>query len=215
MKLLVAIPAYDGGITVETARSLLNEQGAAALTGVEFEVAFLPRCSLITQARDQLANQFMASDADKMIFLDSDVAWEPGAMLRLASHDVDFVGGAYRLKQDVEAYPVTWLEGEELYAVNGLLEVETLPGGFLCLSKRVFETLAKPEHVYSHFAFTGFAFFHVPRGGGEDTRFCLDWRDAGGKVWLDPEHRLTHVAGSKSYTGHIGEWIKNGSNHLQ
>lgn len=215
MNLFVAVPAYDHKICVETARALLNEQAVAQGAGLEFRVVFQPGCSLVTMARNQCAADFLKSDADKLIFIDSDVSWEPGNLIRLATHDVDFVGGAYRLKQETEAYPVGWLDKPELWTKNGLLEVASLPGGFLCLSRNVFERLrvAYPIRKYSHYDFSGHAYFDAPfadgRLYGEDSRFCHDWRKIGGEVWLDPELSLTHHGGNPAFPGHIGNWLKS------
>ena len=212
MKLFVAIPAYDRKVTCETARSLLNEQGAAALVGIDLQVSFVPGSSLITQARNQAVRDFINSDADRLIFIDSDVAWEPGSIVKIAGHDVDFCGGAYRYKDEDEAYPVGWLPNDELWAnAAGLIEVGMLPGGFLSLSRDVFVKLAKahPGRVYSFHGHPFQAFFHCPPGDGEDGAFCRDWRDIGGQVWLDPELTLTHVDGGRQYVGHIGNWLKS------
>lgn len=214
MKILVAIPAYDRKICVETARSLLLEQGAAIEQGHELHVGFVPGSSLITQARNQAVKTFFDSDADRMIFLDADVAWETGDLLRIAQHPVDFCGGAYRYKAEEEGYPVGWIEErDELWAdpKTGLLEVAMLPGGFLSLNRAVFEQIAKafPNRVYSFHGFPFHAFFHCPPGDGEDGAFCRDYRSTGGKIWLDPELTLTHVDGGRKYTGRIGHWLKN------
>jgi hypothetical protein len=213
--IFVAIPAYDGRICVETARALLNEQSAAKLAGVELQIAFLPGCSLITHARNQLVQDFLDSECARLVFVDSDVAWEPGALLRLAGHTADVVGGAYRLKQDDEAYPVVWLDRPELWAENGLLEVRSLPGGFLSISREALTKLrdAHPGRGYSHYGKPYHGFFHAPiRDGGmygEDAAFCADWLDLGGKLWLDPELKLTHVGGHKAFAGCIGDWLRS------
>lgn len=218
MNLFVGIPAYDGKVSVETVRSLLNEHGIAQAAGLEFKAVFLPGCSLITQARNQIAQDFLDSDADKLVFVDADVSWEPGAIIKLATHDADFVGGAYRLKQEPEAYPVGWLALDELWAKNGLLEVESVPGGFMCLTRDVFARLrdAHPDRGYTHYQFSGHAYFHAPvkdgRLYGEDTAFCHEYREAGGKVWLDPELNLSHHGGAVSFPGHIGNWLKGRAN---
>jgi len=213
MKVHVSIPAYDRKITCETARSLLNEQGAAHLAGIDLQVTFIPGSSLITQARNQAVKEFIDSDADRLVFVDSDVAWDVGSVLKIASHKVDFCGGAYRYKDNVEGYPVGWLDKDELWAdpETGLLEVAMLPGGFLSLSRDVFLKLSKahPNRVYSFHGHPFHAFFHCPPGDGEDGAFCRDWRDIGGQVWLDPELSLTHVDGAQKYPGHIGNWLKN------
>ena len=214
MKVFVSIPCYDRKITCETARSLLMEQGAATALGIELQVSFVPGSSLITQARNQAVKAFFDSGADRLVFIDADVAWEPGELLKVASQPVDFCGGAYRYKDEEEAYPVGWIEErDELWAdpKTGLIEVAMLPGGFLSLSRAVFEKLAQahPGRVYSFHGHPFQAFFHCPPGDGEDGAFCRDWRDIGGQIWLHPELSLTHVDGAHKYPGHIGNWLKN------
>lgn len=216
MKILVAIPVYDGKLPVETARCLIHEQSAAILIGDDISFSFLPSCSHPAMGRNQLAQQFMDSDSGRLVFLDADVTFEPGALIRLAHHDAEFVGGAYRYKFDAENYPVGWLDKPELWADDrGLIEVGTLPGGFLALSRSVFEKLkiAHPDRAYEHFGRNAHCYFQMPfkdgRLYGEDSHFCKDWRDAGGKVFLDPELSLTHWDFNRPYPGHIGKWLKS------
>jgi len=209
MKLLLAIPAYDRKISVETARAVLNETLFAQTAGVELQTVFAPGSSLVTHARNHCVREFMEGDADKLIFLDSDVSFEPGAVLRLAAHDVDFVGGCYRKKADAEMYPVGWLDRSELWAdpKTRLLEVASLPGGFLAITRKVIEAIPHETYLLDGEAFP--ALFWCPKGGGEDGQFCADWSAAGGKVWLDPTLTLTHVdAAGRQYTGNIGAWLK-------
>lgn len=209
--IFVAIPAY-GGVTTETAQSLLNEAAAAREVGVEMRFAFLSGCSLITHARNQLAKDFLDSDCERMVFIDADVAWEPGAVLRLVSHGKDVVGGAYRFKSDDENYPVIWPDGAGLVQEDGLIAVKSLPGGFLQISRAALEKLRRWDREYVHHGQTFHGFFHAPIAEGmmfgEDAAFCFDWRRAGGQVWLDPELTLTHVDGIRKYTGSVGSWLK-------
>lgn len=214
MKILVATPVYDGKLPVEVVRSLLNEQAAAILSGDELTFRFLSSCSHPAMGRNQLAQDFMDSECERLVFLDSDVTFEPGSILKIAKHPVDFVGGAYRFKMNDETYPVGWIFGDLQADEHGLLEVMTLPGGFLSLSRKVFETLqAKyPERAYEHFGKKAHCYFQMPFSNGhlcgEDSFFCLEWRDAGGKVFLDPELTLTHWDFNNPYVGHIGKWLK-------
>jgi hypothetical protein len=217
MKILVAIPVYDGKLFVQTARCLLDEQAVASGCGDELQVRFLPSCSHPAMGRNQLAQDFLDSDSERLIFLDADVTFEPGALVKLAHSPVDFVGGAYRFKLDQENYPVGWIaEQKELWAnEHGLLEVASLPGGFLSLSRKVFESFksAYPGREYEHFGKSAFCFFQMifQNGNlyGEDSFFCKEWRDCGGQVWLDPEIKLTHWDFNRPFVGHIGDWLKN------
>lgn len=215
MKISVAIPVYDGKLPAQTVRCLLNEYTVALGGGDQIEVRFLPNCSHPAMGRNQLVHEFLESDSDRLVFLDADVTFEPGALVKIAHAKADFVGGAYRYKQDDELYPVGWLETPELWAdEHGLLEVKTLPTGFLSLSRNVFQRLreAHPERVCEHFGKTNHVYFQMPfhegRLYGEDSFFCKEWRDAGGKVYLDPELALTHWDFNKPYPGHIGNWLK-------
>lgn len=217
MKILVAIPVYDGKLPVSTVRALLDEQAAASLTGDTLETRFLPGCSLIPMARNQLAEEFMASDCDRLVFIDGDLSWELGAVVKIARHPVDFCGGAYRYKSDEENYPVGFIQDRtELWSNElGLIEVAALPGGFMSLSRDVLYRLreAFPDEHYEHFGHTAHAWFQSPFMGGrlcgEDGFFCMRWRALGGQIWLDPELTLTHIGGSPEYTGRIGDWLKN------
>lgn len=179
----------------------------AALSGIELRDAGVTGTQICT-ARDQLCHAFLESDCDKLVFVDADVSWEPGSLLKLASHPVDFVGGAYRFRSEPEAYPVSWIEGE-LWAdpQTGLLEVKVVPAGFLALSRKALEGIRAqhPGRTYPRGGAEFHAFFWSPPGGTEEGPFCDDWRAAGGQVWLDPELTLTH----DGYTGNIGRWLRN------
>lgn len=216
MKVFVAIPVYDGKLPVQTVASLLVEQLLAGQNGHEIVVAFLPSCSVPALGRNQLVQQFLESECERLVFLDSDISFPPGSLLKIAHQPVDFVGGCYRFKLKEESYPIGWLPKKELWCNKaGLIEVETLPTGFLSLSRNVFETLkaAHPERNYEHFGQKAFCFFQMIFKDGhmhsEDTYFCKEWRQAGGKVFLDPEIALTHWDGNFPYEGHIGNWLKN------
>lgn len=217
MKIFVAIPVYDGKLPCETARCLLNEQALALGSGDDFLVHMLPNCSHAAMGRNQLAKDFMESESDRLVFLDSDVTFELGSILRIAKHPVDFVGGAYRYKFGEENYPVGWapeMRGIPLDDKSALIEVLALPGGFLSISRKVFEVISEknPDRIYEHFGHNYQCYFEMGfknnRLYGEDSFFCYSWQECGGKVYLDPELKLTHWDFNKPYPGHVGSWLK-------
>jgi hypothetical protein len=215
MKVFVAIPVYDGKLQVQTVKCLLEEQSLAGMSGDELHFSFLPSCSVPAMGRNQLAQDFLASGCEKLFFLDSDITWELGSLLKVARAPADLVGGCYRFKTEDEAYPIGWLDRAELWAdTNGLIEVETLPNGFLAISRNVFQAFmaAYPDRTYTHQGRTAFCFFQMIFKDGhlhsEDTYFCKEWRALGGKVHLDPEVALTHWDFNRPYPGHIGNWLK-------
>ena len=217
MNILVAIPVYDGKLMVEAVACLLNEKTVAHGIGDDLIVEFLPFCSHPAMGRNQLANSFMESNCDRLVFLDSDVTFAPGSLVKLAHMPHDLVGGAYRFKLPQESYPIGWDESRPCLQADkyGLLEVNSLPGGFMSVSRKVFEAIkaANPERYFEHMGKRMFSYFEMPyKNGhlcGEDSHFCMDWRNTGGKVYLDPDLMLTHWDFKPTpYEGHIGNWLK-------
>lgn len=216
MKIFVAIPVYDGKLQVQTVKCLLEEQILAALNGDEIQFVFLPSCSVPADGRNQLVQSFIESECEKIIFLDSDITFDMGSLLKIAHHPVDLVGGAYRYKETNENYPVSFLKDDLWSDSNGLIEVETLPTGFLAISKTVFEKIrnANPDREYNHSGYKKFCYFQMVFKDGvmhsEDSYFCKEWRESGGKVYLDPEIALVHWDFKPTpFHGHVGNWLKN------
>ena len=209
---------YDGNVPVNLARCFFDEQTVARGCGDELIPAFMCSRTGIVDGRNTLAQGFMDSQCDKMVFVDSDITWELGALVKLAHYPFDFVGGCYRLKNNPEDYPMGWLpdpDGKGLRSNEfGLIECASLPGGFLCLSRAPFQSLIDrfPERAFVRHGKPGFGFFQMPAGlggtWGEDTFFCKEWRDGGGKIYLDPMPTLTHWNFAPTpYQGNIGKWL--------
>jgi hypothetical protein len=217
VNIYVCVPAHDGRVDTETSRSLQDEQIAALAAGHVMQTAYLPGCSLLHHARNQMVRDFLATDCDKLVFVDSDVSgWEPGDLTRLAAKPVEVAGAAYRFKTLREDYPVQWGDTPELWAdpATGLIEVRSLPGGFLSIARTAFERLAEAHPGWRYECQGGefVGFFQMPIANGqlfcEDGFFCDAWRGIGGSIWLDPEIALTHT-GRLAFKGHIGRWLKN------
>ena len=212
MKIMVGIPTYDGKIQAQVLQSILNEQVAAKEVGDSLIFNILPNCSHAAMGRNQLARTFMLSNCDRLVFLDADVSFEFGSLLKIAHFEEPFVGGAYRYKLENELYPVGWLEGDLWSNENGLLEVSNLPGGFLSLSREVFEKLEKEfPRPYTFQNITAQCHFQMKYEDGqlwgEDSYFCREWRSIGEKVYLYPELTLTHWRGDVPFVGNIGQWL--------
>lgn len=218
MKISIAIPVYDGKLPVQTAAHLFEELALARQMGDSITIRFNPNCSNVVMGRNVLAKMFLDAGEDRLFFLDSDVTWTPGAILRLCRMPVDFVGGAYRLKKDNEEYPVRWLDQPEVTGIalsdkSTLLDVGGIPGGFLSLSRDVFTKLEAgyPDRRVNHFEDDFHAYFQMPFHHGllwgEDSYFCKEWCEIGGKIYLDPSLELTHWDFNRPYRGHIGKWL--------
>lgn len=220
MKIFVAIPVYDGKLQVQTVKCLLTETYLANQVGDELRVNFLPSCAVPAHGRNQLVELFLESDCDRLFFLDADITWQPGDLLKVCHHAVDLVGGCYRFKCKEEKYPISWIPGPMRGIKTGestaLLEVGMLPTGFLALSRKVFEDFrhAYPGREYTHWDKPAYAYFQMffKKGAlySDDSGFCREWIEAGGKIYLDPEIGLEHWDQFPTpFPGHIGNWLKS------
>lgn len=215
----IALPAYTGQVHLGTMRSLMTDTLLAAERGDKVTVFDESGNAMIAHARDMIVAAFLAGEGTDLVFVDTDVFWEAGGLLRLVDHPVDFVAGAYRQRKDPEGYSVRWIaERDELWADpdTGLLEVEGVPAGFLRVGRAALERMADayPDKRFADPNAPGgvaHALFDNIHDGtaywGEDFSFCRRWREIGGKVWLDPELDLHHV-GFKTFSGRIGDWLK-------
>lgn len=215
----IAIPAYTGQVHLGTMRSVISDMLKLAERGDRVTIFDESGNAMIADCRGLIVAKFLESDATDLVFVDSDVCWEAGALVKLVDSPVDFVAGIYPQRRDPINYCVQWLPKEHLIADpdTKLLEVAGVPAGFMRLSRAMLEKMV--AH-YSDTAFhceqapnqTAHALFDPWRVGrikfGEDYSFCRRWREIGGQVWIDPEIRLGHV-GYKTFTGSIGDWLRD------
>lgn len=216
---MIAVPAYTGTVHVATMRAILGDVLALVKRGDAFTLIDECGSALIADARAEIVARFLSLEgATHLVFVDHDVAWQAGALLRLVDHPVDVVAGVYPHRKDPLSFPVAWLEKDELWAdpATGLLEVAGVPGGFLSIQRHVLETMCER---YASLAYQSeravggraIGLFEPYRRDGlkfsEDFSFCQRWRDIGGKVWIDPSITMLHV-GNKTFAGNIGNWLR-------
>lgn len=215
-----AIPAYTGQVHLATMRCIITDMLALAQRGDKVTIFDESGNAMIGDCRALIVEQFLASDATDLVFIDSDVSWEAGALVRLVDHPVDFVAGIYPQRRDPIAYCVQWLQEHQDLPFDpktGLIEVMGVPAGFMRMRRAMLERMIEQ---YTDTAFycevapnqTAHALFDPGRIGklkfGEDYSFCKRWRDIGGQVWIDPEIRMGHC-GYKTFMGSIGQWLKD------
>lgn len=216
---MVAIPAYTGTIHLGTMRSLMTDLLTLQARGDLWSLHDECGNALIADARATIVAQFLDSKADTLVFIDSDVCWEEGALVRLVDHPVDMVAGIYPQRKDPPNYCVKWIPKPELYAdpETGLLEVLGVPAGFMKLSRKQLKAMVEQypdtefhvEQAPDKRAWALFADYRIGKHKmGEDYAFCRRWTDMGGKVWVDPEIKMGHV-GYKTFPGHLGDWLRN------
>jgi hypothetical protein len=102
-KLFVATPMYGGQCAGMYTRSIADLSAFCARYQIPLQLYYLFNESLITRARNYCVDEFMRSDASHLMFIDSDIGFNPQdviAMLALMDDDTpyDVMGGPYPKK---------------------------------------------------------------------------------------------------------------------
>jgi hypothetical protein len=83
-KILIGTPMYSGMCQDAYTQSLSELMILASKYGVDIRFTFTRNESLITRARNYIADLFMRSDCTHLMFIDSDIAFDPMDVLALA-----------------------------------------------------------------------------------------------------------------------------------
>lgn len=209
-KVLLATPSYDKPAAAYTfaiarARQALHDEG------IQTAYLLLQGNCHVDDSRNSIVRDFLESDCTELLFLDADVDFEPKALVQLCKRDLDIVGGVYPYRREGgENMPVRMMPGATI--VDGLLEVEGLPTGFMKIKRHVLETMAAVAPKYFDKIYETALVFDRPtpdenktRWGG-DVDFCNRWRSMGGRIFADADLRLGHTATvvvRDSLAGHI------------
>lgn len=217
-KVAVAIPSYGNQVSVATLNGVALAFGEFARHGVQ---ALLMTCndSILHKNRNILANMFLESDADYLIFIDSDMGFAPESILRLIAgaknSGVDILGAAGLMKMEKKRFCVELFYPLEIENSSQLIKAKGIGTAFLLISKKVIQTLSdsstkfKPTVESEKFIANIFD-TQIDDDGhfwSEDYVFCKKATEAGFSTWLDPNINLVHV-GQKEWSGSPAEDIK-------
>lgn len=214
------VPCYGGMISEPTFLSFIKFSTAARKIGLEWSLETVVNESLISRGRNTLVAKFMAlKDSTHLMFIDSDIGWEEWNVLLLLNHDVDVVGGLYPLKGLPLKWVVNSFKGAE--ERDNLQEVSKAGTGFLLIKRDVFEKLKSHPRVIPYKNDIGInssydqhmrTYFDTmvkdERYYSEDWTFCENWRELGGKVWVDKRIILKHI-GNFSYSIDTNDQLYN------
>lgn len=186
-KILIAIPCMDM-VSARFAQSLATLKKVGKCT-----VSFLMG-SLIYDSRNKLAGYALEMEADYILWLDSDMVFQPDTLERmmdtLNKHPhIDILSGLY-FRRTTPFTPVLFnkleRDGETLVfedvkeVPNDLFEVAGC--GFGCV-------LMKTDCLFD----IGMNWFTPFVDAGEDCAFCMRAREKGYKIYCDPNISLGHM----------------------
>jgi hypothetical protein len=165
-KLFVATPMYGGMNHGLYMKSCLDLQTVMMRYGIEVKFSFLFNESLITRARNYLVDEFLRTDFTHMMFIDSDIHFDPNDIVALMALDKDVIGGPYpkksinwaniaetarknpdlnpkELENLVGEYVFNVVKGTQQFQVSEPLEVMEIGTGHMLIKRQVFDKMAK------------------------------------------------------------------------
>ncbi len=169
-KLFIATPMYGGQANGMYMKACLDLQGICMQYGIEVRFSFLFNESLITRARNYLVDEFLRSGYTHLLFIDSDIHFDPNDVLALIALDKDVIGGPYPKKSinwkniaaamiknptitpgELDAltgdYVFNPVPGTKQFKVTEPLEVMEIGTGYMMIKREVFD---KFKEAYPH-----------------------------------------------------------------
>lgn len=193
MNIMIAVPCMDS-VPIQFCHSLammMSYNSSHGISGVLYEMIG----SLIYQSRNQLVKDAMKIGADYILWLDSDMEFEPDIAERLLKHmeDKEMVSGLYFRRKmpcspvlfksyEIKGNGITW-EGYDDYPKDSVFEIAGC--GFGCV-------MMKTEVLYD-VVLNYKSWFSPILESGEDMSFCYRFKELGHKIWCDSSIKLGHV----------------------
>jgi len=189
------------------------------------------RADMTRRALDTFPSDFVLTDEPRknvIFYIDHDVSWKPGDLLRVLETEGDVVAGTYRTKEDGEVYMGAVFSNEKgtplVRESDGAIKTKVCPAGFLKVTTKAIDNfmVAYPELTFGPmYALSVDLFNHGARNRlwwGEDYAFADRYNAKCGDVWIVPNLNIAHWAGDKCYPGNFHEFLlkqPGGSNDPQ
>jgi hypothetical protein len=202
----ICMPCYGGMLTESTFMSYIKWANTCRQLGIDWTMETMTNESLISRARNTLTAKFLHNkESTHLMFIDADIGWEPWHLLVMLNRDVDVIGGLYPMKSLPVKWCVNGFDGAE-EGPDGLQEVSKTGTGFMLIKREVFEKLnahpatrpfandiGLPPELNQYMKTYFDTAVRENRYYSEDWTFCENWRDLGGKVWVDKRVLLKHT----------------------
>jgi len=202
----ICMPCYGGMLTESCFMSYIKWANTCRQLGIDWTMETMTNESLISRARNTLTAKFLNNkESTHLMFIDADIGWEPWHLLVMLNRDVDVIGGLYPMKSLPVKWCVNGFDGAE-EGPDGLQEVSKTGTGFMLIKRAVFEKLnahpatkpfandiGLPPELNPYMKTYFDTAVRENRYYSEDWTFCENFRDLGGKIWVDKRVLLKHT----------------------
>lgn len=212
MSILIAMPCYGGIMSAKTALGLVELGKLFEKTKVKHDFLIVSNQSLIPKGRSDIANYFInATDFEYLFWIDSDIGFSSEDFIKLYQTKEKHVMGTYRHKTPEMKYSfkLSLDNGKPVWHNNNTaVEITQNVGGFSLIHRSVFDAVkpniphlkyipdSNSRNISEAEKSNSFHYYDTPIQDGqimpEDFAFQQKCTEAGIKMWLRPDIKLTH-----------------------
>ena len=222
----ICVPAFGGDVNSETTASLMALSKALLANGYDYYYSSRSYPD-IGELRDMFATAwFDCTDAEWMLQIDADMSFGPQLVLDMLAFDKALVGCLYPQKTLPIRFHVKFSDGPRRIE-QGHLKVDGMGFGVTLVRRDCMQELLDSGEAWSDvrlsfhscrdwFAAMGmtrviraFEKYRTDTGDlSEDLSFCRRYLNAGGEVWANISHEITHI-GQYGFKGKFADVLQH------
>jgi len=191
LRVVIGIPSGEM-LHTDFAMALVNLCIKSYMAGIHC-IIVSQKSSIVEVGRCEIVNNAIQLDADKLLFLDSDMTFPADLLVKLIAHDKPVVGCDASQKREPFATVITGMDGKKLDHSGDAVLVEVKGASCACqlIDRKVLAKLPEPPFMVT-WGDRGFL--------GEDYYFSNAVRKAGFKIYVDMplSKKIGHI-GMKTY----------------
>ena len=135
---------------------------------------------------------------NKIIWIDSDIAWEVDDFFRLYDSEYEVVSGAYLLADGhtTTVHTAEFLQGipkEKIQEMEDPIQVQSIGFGFVAIKAGVFERMDRPWFSHLSQFIINSRGEKLPDSLGEDISWCVRAYNANIPIHFDPKVLVSHM----------------------
>jgi hypothetical protein len=210
--ILICLPAYGQNNAAQTTETLYKLAQFFAFNNVRNQLSWYSAADIVEVRNLFLTTWYDTTDFSHLLFIDADMGFEPQLIRDMAKFDKPLVGAFYARRQmDASVVGATLDAGHTLADVtkDGFIRAAYVGGGVMLIQRKMIKELLEkmPEisdalpSVLANATQAPLtrlirAFDCILKGDrrlSEDVSFCARWRECGGEVWANVNHKISHV----------------------
>lgn len=202
-KVLIATPCLDQKVDAYFVHSLCESIKLGQKHDLDIKCVFLANESILPMARNELFTLAYHEKYDYVVFIDDDEYWQEQYLIDIILSPKDVVCLPVVNKGEKIGYNILSNLGKK-DEQDGYYQTNKVGAGFLKLSRKVLVDLweSNTKLAFRNKTLSNICEYTASNGEfiGEDITLSNKIRELGYKIWVNPQHTVSHI-GNKMYKG--------------